>query len=58
MNQKRSEYQKQYQAKYNARIKRVNLTFSKDEYRAFSHAAKSQGKRVTTYIEELALAGS
>ena len=57
MNPKRSEYQKQYQAKYKTRVKRVNLTFHKDEHRALLRGAKSQGKKTTTYIKELALAG-
>ncbi len=57
MNEKRSAYQKQYQAQYSARTKCVNLTFSKDESLALCRAAQSQHKRPAAYIKALALAG-
>ncbi|ODS22869.1 hypothetical protein AB835_11755 [Candidatus Endobugula sertula] len=59
MNEKRREYQQQYREKYKSQAKRVNLTFSQDEYRAFSRVAKAENEKVkvTTYIKQLALAG-
>lgn len=57
MNKKRKEYQKHYQTAYNARNKRVNLTFSKDEYALLLSAAKSQGKPLSTCAKEITLAG-
>ena len=57
MNEKRSEYQKQYREKYKSRTKRVNLTFTNEEHRAFLRAAKSEGVKLTSYIKRLALAG-
>ncbi|ODS23656.1 hypothetical protein AB835_07575 [Candidatus Endobugula sertula] len=37
----------------------MNLTFSQDEHRSFSRAAKAENEKmkVTTYIKQLALAG-
>jgi hypothetical protein len=53
MDENRKEYLKQYKKRYQA--KRVNLTLSQDEYRAFSRQAKNT--KVTTYVKKLALAG-
>ena len=55
MNEKRREYQQQYREKYKSQAKRVNLTFSQDEHRAFSRAAKAENEKmkVTTYIEDV-----
>ena len=59
MTEKRREYQQQYREQYKSQAKRVNLTFSQDEHRAFSRAAKAENEnmKVTTYIKQLALAG-
>ncbi len=57
MNEKRKEYQRKYREKYKTQAKRVNLTLSKEEYRDFVRAAKSEKKKTSTYIKELALAG-
>jgi len=57
MNEKRREYQQHYREQYKSQAKRVNLTFSQDEHRAFSRAAKAENVKVTSYIKQLALAG-
>ena len=57
MTEKRREYQQHYREQYKSQAKRVNLTFSQDEHRAFARAAKSENVKVTTYIKQLALAG-
>lgn len=51
MTSKRRDYQQAYQKTYKG--KRVNLTLSPSEYRAFSQQAKNQ--KVTTFIKKLAL---
>lgn len=55
MDEKRRNYQRQYRQDYKQKTQRVNLTLSKDEYRAFSRAAGNT--RLTAYVKELALAG-
>lgn len=57
MTQKRRDYQKQYQAGYNARNKRVNLTFNRQEYALLLRTAQSQVKPVSTYAKAMTLAG-
>lgn len=57
MNEKRSEYQKQYREKYKSRTKRVNLTFTNEEHRAFLRAAKAEGVKLSGYIKQLAFSG-
>lgn len=57
MDKSRTEYQKKYREEYKSRAKRVNLTFTKEEYRAFSQSAKSENTKPTPYIKQLALAG-
>lgn len=51
MSEDRKTYLKKYRQNYQA--KRVNLTLSPLEYRAFSRAAKNE--KVTSYIKRLAL---
>ncbi len=51
MTAKRRAYQQTYRKTYKA--KRVNLTLSPAEYRAFSRAAKNQ--KITPFIKNLAL---
>lgn len=49
MNEKRSAYQKQYREQYKSRTKRVNLTFTNEEHRAFLRAAKAEGAKLSGY---------
>ena len=51
----RSEYQKQYRKEYKVQAKRVNLTFSNAEHRTLSRSAKSQDKKLSAYVRDLAL---
>lgn len=51
MSKQRREYHKAYRQHY--RGKRVNLTLSPDEYRAFSRASHNQ--KLTPFIKQLAL---
>ena len=53
MTESRKAYQQRYREQYKSQIKRVNLTLSKDEYRAFSRVAGN--RKVTAFIKELAL---
>ena len=57
MNEKRRAYQQQYREQYKSQAKRVNLTLSNEEHRAFSRAAKREGVKPSSYIKALALAG-
>ena len=51
MNEKRKSYLKNYRQVYKA--KRVNLTFSQAEYRAFLRSAN--GEKIATFIKRVAL---
>lgn len=51
MNEDRKSYLKRYRENYQA--KRVNITLSPYEYRAFSKAAKNE--KVTSFVKRLAL---
>lgn len=55
MNEKRRQYQEQYKKQYSAKTKRVNLTLTNQEYRAFLREAKAEGMKLTSYIKQLAL---
>lgn len=57
MDKSRADYQKKYREEYKSRARRVNLTFTKEEYRAISQAAKHENTKPTPYIKQLALAG-
>ncbi len=57
MSEQRKQYQKQYQEQYKAQVKRVNLTFSNNEYQQFLQAAKKEKIKITPYIKNLALTG-
>ncbi len=49
----RREYYKQYRLANKNRTKRVSLTLSKDEYRAFARASK--GQKISPFIKACAL---
>lgn len=53
MDEKRREYQKNYKNKYKEKTKRVNLTLTNDEYRAFLRGAKDT--KITSHIKKLAI---
>lgn len=55
MDEKRKAYQKDYRQTYKTRAKRVNLTLTHAEFRAFKRAAK--GEATASFIKHLALAG-
>lgn len=55
MDKDRRQYQRQYREQYKSQAKRVNLTFSNEEHRAFSRAAKAGGEKLTPFIKKLAL---
>jgi len=55
MDDNRKNYQKEYRDEYKTRVKRINLTLTKQQYQAFTKASGNQ--KVTTYIKDLALAG-
>lgn len=53
MDKERSEYQKRYKQNYKQQAKRVYLTLSNEEHRAFSRAAK--GEKLAGFVKDLAL---
>ena len=55
MDDKRKAYFKDYREKYKSQVKRVNLTLTRDEYKQFSQAAKTENENVTAFIKALAL---
>lgn len=57
MSKDRKSYQREYRAAYKGQAKRVNLTLSNAEYKAFLKAAQKEGLKPTAHIKQLALAG-
>ncbi|MCB1736018.1 MAG: hypothetical protein H6981_14680 [Gammaproteobacteria bacterium] len=57
MDDDRKTYQRRYRQGYKGQAKRVNLTLSLAEHRAFARAANKEQKKLASYIKELAIAG-
>lgn len=55
MDTNRRDYQRDYQKEYQMRTKRVNLTFSRSEFRSLKSAAVASGEAMATYVKRRAL---
>lgn len=52
---RQSEYLKAYRKDYRTKRKRVNVTFTLEEYDALDRAAKVMGETATTFLHRLAV---
>ncbi|MBF0264123.1 MAG: hypothetical protein HQL46_02545 [Gammaproteobacteria bacterium] len=57
MDETQSDYQKNYRKQYAKSHRRISISVSNDEYKAFSHLANKEKTKVTTLIKDFAFAG-
>jgi len=57
MDEQQSEYQKKYRKQYAESHRRISISVSNDEYKAFSYLANKENIKVTTLVKDFAFAG-
>ena len=54
MDEQQSEYQKKYRKQYAESHRRISISVSSDEYKAFSYLANKEKIKVTTLVKDFA----